>query len=178
MRVFHTNICWWSFTGFEWRQVSSSLEDSSQYSTQSLLCCSVGGPHLSSYFLVLQSVLLLLLLRVLHISVSWWFFTGGWMTASLLKSSRLFLLSILSDLNNAVIWMVSICPLISRASSLSFNALVTVLSAPLSCSIVFFSSLARSWCLSLFSLSFSFTLWSAGMANSTIQQTLFLRWLS
>ena len=31
-----------------------------------------------------------LLIRVFHISVSWWFFTGVWVTASLLKSPRLF----------------------------------------------------------------------------------------
>ena len=38
----------------------------------------------------------------------------------------------------------------------------------LSCSIVFFNSRARSSYLSLFSLSFDFTLWSAGTAKSTI----------
>ena len=38
----------------------------------------------------------------------------------------------------------------------------------------FFSSLSRSWYLSLFSLSFSFTLWSAGTAKSTIRQVLFI----
>ena len=38
----------------------------------------------------------------------------------------------------------------------------------------FVSSLARSRYLSFFSLSFSFALWSAGTAKSTIQQFLFL----
>ena len=34
-------------------------------------------------------ILLFLLIRVFHISVSWWFFTGVWVTASLLKSPGL-----------------------------------------------------------------------------------------
>ena len=38
----------------------------------------------------------------------------------------------------------------------------------------FFNSLARSWYLSFFSHSFSFILWSAGIAKSTILQILFL----
>ena len=33
---------------------------------------------------------IILLIRVFHISVSWWFFTGVWMTASLFKSPGLF----------------------------------------------------------------------------------------
>ena len=41
------------------------------------------------------------------------------------------------------------------------------------CSIAFFSSLARSWYLFFFSLSFSFTLWSAGMGKSTFWLVLF-----
>ena len=47
------------------------------------------------------------------------------------------------------------------------------LSPSLSCSIVFFSSLERSRYLSLFSFSFSLTLWSAGTAKSTTRQVLF-----
>ena len=45
-------------------------------------------------------------------------------------------------------------------------------------SIVFFSYLARSWYLSLFLLSFNFTLSSNVMVKSTIRQGLFLGWLS
>ena len=41
----------------------------------------------------------------------------------------------------------------------------------------FFNSLARSWYLSFFSHSFSFILWSAGTAKSTILQILFILWL-
>ena len=90
------------------------------------------------------------------------------------------LLSILANLNNAVVWMVSTHPLISKSSSPCTSSLVTVLSVPITIGITivymfhsFFSSLARSRYLSLFSLSFSFTLWSAGMAKSTIWQVLF-----
>ena len=82
------------------------------------------------------------------------------------------LLRILAALNNAVVWMVSTRSLIFTFSSPSVNPLVTV-PPSLSCSIVFFSSLARSWYLLLVTLSFSFTLWLAGTANSTIRQVLF-----
>ena len=41
------------------------------------------------------------------------------------------LLSILAILNNAVFWMVSIRPLISKSSSLFINHLVAVLRAPI-----------------------------------------------
>ena len=87
------------------------------------------------------------------------------------------LLSILADLNNAVVWMISTCFLNSKSSSLSTIPLgivpmhhLLLLSAS-SCSIVF-SSLARSWDLSLFSLSFNFTHLSAGSAGSIIRQVL------
>ena len=93
--------------------------------------------------------------------------------------SRTFL-SILADLNNAVVWMVSTRPLISKYSSPFFNHLVTVLRAPVTISIIvtfmfhsFFSSLARSWYLSFFSFSFNFTPWSAETAKFTILHVLF-----
>ena len=41
---------------FEWQQVSSSLQDSSQYFCQSQQCCSLNSLHLSSYIQVLQSL--------------------------------------------------------------------------------------------------------------------------
>ena len=44
-------------------------------------------------------------LKFFHVSVSWWSFNGDWVTASLLTCPGL--LSILTDLNNAVVWMVS-----------------------------------------------------------------------
>ena len=72
------------------------------------------------------------------------------------------LLGILADLNNGVVLMVSICPLIFKTSSPSNNPLLTEQSAPTTIGITvtfmfdsFFSSLAV--LLSLFSLFFSFT---------------------
>ena len=97
------------------------------------------------------------------------------------KSSEVFgtLLSILVDLNNAVVWMVSTRPIISKSSSPFMNPLVTVPRAPITIGITvtfmfygFLSSLARSRYLSFFSLSFNFALWSAGTAKSTIRQVL------
>ena len=69
------------------------------------------------------------------------------------------------------------------------NPLMTVAKAAIMIGIItfmflnFFNSLARSRYLSFFSLSFSFILWSAGTAKSTILQVfffffLFRRWLS
>ena len=79
------------------------------------------------------------------------------------KSPQVFriLLSIWADPNYAVVWMVSNCPLISKSSCPFINPLVTVPSAPITTGITvtfmfrsFFSSQARSWYLSFFSLSF------------------------
>ena len=90
------------------------------------------------------------------------------------------LLSIMAVLNNAVVWMVSTRPPASKFSSPFSNPLVTVPNAPITIGIIvtcmfhgFFSSLARSRYLSLFSHSFCFILWSAGTAKSTILQVLF-----
>ena len=76
--------------------------------------------------------------------------------------------------------MVSTRQPTSKSSSPFINPLVTVPNAPITIGIIvtcmfhsFFSSLARSRYLSFFSHSFSFILWSAGTANSTILQVLF-----
>ena len=105
-------------------------------------------------------------------------FTGDWVTASLLKSPGLF----------SVFWPFSIVllfgwsPLVrtSKSSSLFSNPLVTAPKAPISIGTIvtfmfqsFFDSLARSTYLILFSHSFSFILWSAGTAKSTILQIFF-----
>ena len=75
--------------------------------------------------------------------------------------------------------------LISKSSDPIINYLVTVPSAPFSVGITvtfmflsFFSSLARSRCLSLFSLSKKISQWTAGTAKSSIRQLLFLGRLS
>ena len=90
------------------------------------------------------------------------------------------LLSILADLNNVVVWMVSTCPLISKSPSPFINPLVTVLRPPIIISLNvtqtfhgFFNSVARSRYLSFFSLFFDFTRWSADTAKSTIRCVLF-----
>ena len=90
------------------------------------------------------------------------------------------LLSILAVLNNAVVWMVSSRPPTSKSSSPFSNPLVAVPNAPITIGIIvtcmfhiFFFSRARSRYLSFFSYSFSFILWSAGTAKSTILQVLF-----
>ena len=97
------------------------------------------------------------------------------------------LLSILANFNNTVVWMLFPRSLISESSSPYTNLLMTVPSLPLTIVIaitfifhIFFSSLARSRFLSLFLLSFSFTLWSAGTVKSTPRQILVCRfcWLS
>ena len=93
------------------------------------------------------------------------------------------LLSILADLINTVVWMVSTRPLISKPSSLFTNSLVTVPRAPVTMGISvtfmshsFFNSLAKLRYLSFFTLSFNFSLWSAGTAKSTILLVFFVFW--
>ena len=90
------------------------------------------------------------------------------------------LLSNLAVFNNAVVWMVSTRPPTSRSSRPFDNPLVTVPKAPITIGTIvtfmfhsFFNSLARSRYLSFFSHSFSFILWSAGTAKSTILQIFF-----
>ena len=91
------------------------------------------------------------------------------------------LLSILAVINNPVVWMVSTRPPTSKSSRPFNNRLVTVPNAPITIGIIvtfifhcFFNSPARLRYLSLFSHSFSFILWSAGTAKSTILQIFFM----
>ena len=105
--------------------------------------------------------------EVFHISVCWWFLTGVWMTARTL-------LSILADLSNTVVWMVSSCPLIFKSSSPFTKHLGIGSSVPTTIDITFtimflrfvFRSRASFRLLSLFSLAFNFPLWSIGRAKS------------
>ena len=89
------------------------------------------------------------------------------------------LLGILADLDNAVFWMVSTRVLISNSSSPGTNPLVTVSNAPITGDITvtfmfhsFFSYQATSRHSSLFSPSFNFPPWSAGMTKFTIWQVI------
>ena len=86
-------------------------------------------------------------------------------------------LSFLADLNITLVWMVSTRPLIFKSCSAFINPFVIVLSVPITIGIAvtfmlnsFFSSLTWSRYLFLFSLSFSFTMWSARTVKSTIRQ--------
>ena len=98
------------------------------------------------------------------------------------KSSQFFrtLLSILADINSAVVWIVSTRPHISKSSSSSTNPLVTVPRPPITIGIIiafmffsFFNSLAGSRYLFLFLHSFNFILRSNGPAKFTILLFLF-----
>ena len=89
-------------------------------------------------------------------------------------------LRILAVLSNAVVWIVSTRPPISKSSRPFNNPLVIVPNATITIGTIvtfmfhiFFNSLARSRYLSFFSLSFRFIRWSAGSAKSTILQILF-----
>ena len=88
--------------------------------------------------------------------------------------------SILVVLNNAVVWMASTRPPTSKPSSPFSNSLVTVPKARITIGTIvtfmfhsFFYSLVRLRYVSFFSHYFSFILWSAGTAKSTILQVLF-----
>ena len=114
------------------------------------------------------------------ISVSWRCFIGVWVIADFRKPPELFP----ANLINAVIWMVSVRPPISNPSSPLFKLLGTVPSASITTGITvtlmfhcFFSSLARSKYLSLFSFSLILTLRSAGMTKPSIRKTLFFSFL-
>ena len=89
-------------------------------------------------------------------------------------------LRILAVLSNAVIWIVSTRPPISKSSRPFNNPLVIVPKASITIGTIvtfmfhgFFNSLARSRYLSFFSHSFRFILWSAGTAKLTILRILF-----
>ena len=49
-RVFHISISWWFLLEFEWQQVSSSLQDSSQYSGHPQQCCHLDSLYPSANF--------------------------------------------------------------------------------------------------------------------------------
>ena len=91
------------------------------------------------------------------------------------------LLSILANLSNAVVWMVSSHPLIFKSSSSCINPLVTVPRALITIGITvtfmfhsFFNSLARCRYLTFFLFSFNFPLWLARTAVYNLASSLFL----
>ena len=91
------------------------------------------------------------------------------------------LLSILAVLSNAVVWIVSTRPPTSKSSRSFNNPLVIVPKAPITIGTIvifmfhrFFNSLARSGHLSVFTHSFSFILWSAGLSRQFCKFSFFL----
>ena len=94
------------------------------------------------------------------------------------------LLSILANLHYAVVWMVSVRPLISKSSSPCINPLVTVPRAPITIGIIvsftfcsFFNSLARSRYLFFFSLSFNLLRSQPGQQSPQFGKFSFFFWL-
>ena len=108
-------------------------------------------------------------------------------TSSQISKTRL---SILVDVNNAVIWMFFSLPLPFDCSNPVSNRWGNVSSTPITLAMAitlmfhsFFNSLLRSKYFFMFLLSFIFTVWFAGTAKSTTQPLLFfclfyLVWLS
>ena len=89
-------------------------------------------------------------------------------------------LRILAVHSNAVVWIVSTRPPISKSSRPFNNPLLIVPNTPITIGTIviflfhsFFNSLARSRYLFFFSLSFRIIQWSAGTAKSTILQIYF-----
>ena len=79
-------------------------------------------------------IIIIIIIRVFHISVSGWSFTG----VSDSKSSQVSrtLLSILAVLNNVVVWMLSTRPTTSKSSSPFNNSFVTVPNALITIGII------------------------------------------
>ena len=118
-------------------------------------------------------IIIITLFRVSHTSVSRWFSTGVWVKANLLKYPDLLILIILVFGWSPLVLLFPSLPVPLSILWWLYQAHQFLLvSPPLSCSIVFFSSLARSRYLSFFLLYFSFTMWSAETAKSTIRQVL------
>ena len=87
------------------------------------------------------------------------------------------LLCILTNLNNALVWIFLLFLCLPAPLSIFWGLLhehqLQLISPSPSCSIIF-NSLARSGYLSFFSLSFDFTLWYAWLASSQIVNFSFL----
>ena len=112
-------------------------------------------------------------LIVFHTSVSWWFFHWS-LSDSKFPQVAMTLLSCLTDPNNAVVWMASARPLISKSSSPCTNAPVRIGITVTFMFHIFFNSLARSWYLSHFSPSVV----PYGQLEHQSWQVLFFCWLS
>ena len=146
-------------------------------------CGSPFSPCRTIIIIIIIIIIFITTLRIFHTSASRCSSTRVW-NIQVSLNFRL-LLSILDGLHNAVVWMVYTRPIIYRSTRFIINPLVTVPRASITISIAvtfiflyFYSSLARCRYLSFFSHSFSFTLWLAGTAKSTIWQFSSFCWLS
>ena len=133
------------------------------------------------FFYIFPIIIIIIIpLRGFHTTVSRWFLLWS-LTDSKSPQVSGTLLSILADLNNVIVWMVSTYLSISKYFSLFTNplgiipraAITTGLNVSFMFHSFFFNSLARSKYLLYFSLFFIFTLWSTGTAKSTFQQVSF-----
>ena len=113
-------------------------------------------------------------MRAFHISVSRWFSNRVFCDSKSPQVSRT-ILSILGDINNAVVWTVSTSPVISKSSSPCTNPLVTISRAPITIGItitfMFHSFFQFPSKIEIFTLlfTFNFTLWSVG--NTKVQNS-------
>ena len=100
--------------------------------TQAIYLLTDGRPDQVGKKLFPLTIIIIYSLRVFffYISVSWWFFTGVWVTASFLMSPGRFSVFWPFSLMQLV-WMVSTCPVIFKSSSPFNNPLVTVPKAPI-----------------------------------------------
>ena len=73
LRVLHTSVSWWFLLDSEWQQVSSNLQDSSQYSGCSQQCWRVYGLDVSPYFNPPVLVLVQIALITIAITVTFMF---------------------------------------------------------------------------------------------------------
>ena len=131
----------------------------------------------NSYWILPQPIASIIIIIIIIITHQLTLMVFHWRLSDS-KSSQVSktLLSILAVFNKAVAWIVSTRPPTSKSSRSFSNPLVTVPKAPITIGIIvtmfhsFYNSLARSRDLSLFLHSFSFILWSAETAKSTILQ--------
>ena len=180
MSLFHISIRWWSFIGV-W--VTAKLLKSPGFFLVFLSDLSNVVAWVVS-ILVLMYSSFCLFFRIIIIVTPWELTHQHYMvifywSLSHSKSPQVSrtLLSIRAVLNNVVVWMVSIHPLISKSSSSCTNPLVTVPRTTIIIGInvpfifhSFFTSIARFKYLSFFSFSFNCTLWSS---RTAILQVLF-----
>ena len=132
-----------------------------------VVCTRVSNSFSSSFFFSLEAKFSQFQLMVFHWSLP---------DSKSLQLSRT-LLSISADLNSPVVWNVSILPQISSLPCLFTRPSGTVQSTPTTIRCIHYfhvlSSLARSKYLSIYSLSFIFSLQSVVTAKSTRWQVLF-----